>query len=79
MNIERVHTDLNTKIDRVHTDLNTKIDRVLFDFNQFSLNSIREIKSIHDTLHLMHDFVTKVLHLFTLLLFYMLIPLINLV
>ena len=63
----------------VHIDLDTRIDRVSADFNQFSLDSMREIKSIHDTLYLMHDFVTKVIHFFTLLLFYMLIALINLV
>ena len=67
-------------IKRAHTDLDTNIDRVSADFNQFSLNSMQELKSIHDTLHFMHDFVTKVIHFFTLLLLiYMLIPLINLV
>ena len=65
-------------IERVHTDLDTKIDRVSADFNQFSLNSMQELKSIHDTLHFMYDLVTKVLYFFTLLLFYMLIPLIYL-
>ena len=58
-------------IERVHTDLDTKIDRVSADFNQFSLNSQQELKSIHDTLHFMQDFVTKVLNFFTLLLFNM--------
>ena len=64
MNIERVHTDLDTKIDRVHTDLSAK-------FDNFSLNSEKKLKSIHDTLHFVHDFVTKVLNFFTLLLFNM--------
>ena len=58
-------------IELIYTNLDTKID-------QFSLDSMREIKSIHDTLHLMHDFMRKVIHFFTLL-FYMLITLINLV
>ena len=58
-------------IECVHTDLDTKIDRVSADFNQFSLNSQQELKSIHDTLHFMQDFVTKVLNFFTLLLFNM--------
>ena len=58
-------------IERVHTDLYTKIDRVLADFNQFSLNSQQKLKSIHDTLHFMQDFVTKVLNFFTLLFFNM--------
>ena len=56
-------------IERVHTDLDTKIDRVSAKFDNFSLNSEKELKSIHDTLHFVHDFVTKVLNFFTLLLF----------
>ena len=58
-------------IERVHTDLYTKIDRVSAKFDNFSLNSEQELKSIHDTLHFVHDFVTKVLNFFTLLLFNM--------
>ena len=58
-------------IERIHTDLDIKIDRVSADFNQFSLNSQQELKSIHDTLHFMQDFVTKVLNFFTLLFFNM--------
>ena len=58
-------------IERVHTDLDTKIDRVSAKFDNFSLNSEKELKSIHDTLHFVHDFVTKVLNFFTLLLFNM--------
>ena len=58
-------------IERVHTDLDTKIDRVSAKFDNFRLNSEKELKSIHDTLHFVHDFVTKVLNFFTLLLFNM--------
>ena len=58
-------------IERVHTDLDTKIDRVSAKFDNFSLNSEKELKSIHDTLHFVHNFVTKVLNFFTLLLFNM--------
>ena len=57
--IDRVHNELDIRlmnIKGVHIDLDTRIDRVSADFNQFSLDSMREIKSIHDTLHLMHDF-----------------------
>ena len=72
--INRVHNELDTRlmnIECVHTDLDTKIDRVSADFNQVSLNLMQELKSIHDTLHFMHDFVTKVLNFFTLLFFNM--------
>ena len=58
-------------IECVHTDLDTKIDRVSAKFDNFSLNSEKELKSIHDTLHFVHNFVTKVLNFFTLLLFNM--------
>ena len=69
-----MHNELNTRlmnIERVHTDLYTKIDRVSADFNQFSLNSQQEMKSMHDTLHFVHEIVSKVLNFFTLLLFNM--------
>ena len=65
MKIDCVHTELDTKfmkINHVHTELDTKIDCVSADFNKFSLDSMQEIKSIYDILHLIHDFMRKVIH-----------------
>ncbi|KAF3455332.1 hypothetical protein FNV43_RR05780 [Rhamnella rubrinervis] len=53
---------MDTKIDRVANEMDIKIDRVVNDLNNFRLDSMRELTSLHETMNMMFDFMKKGYH-----------------